>query len=141
MTYILDTCIISKLRKLKYQPNASLQHWFLSHPEKSYFISVLTIGEIQYGISKLKTDEQKKMILEEWLFADLIPRFEGRILPIEIHTVSIWGTMRGKLQAKKGFILPVIDSLIAATALQHNFILVTDNVKDFKETGVSLINP
>jgi len=144
MSYLLDTCIISKLRKIKNEPNSPLKFWILSHPETYYFLSVLTIGEIQSGISKLnpqKVEENKKrMVYEDWLLSDLIPRFKDRILNIDEHTVSIWGTMKGDA-FKRNRTLPVIDSLLAATAIQHNLILATENTKDFIETGVRLINP
>lgn len=141
MSYLLDTCIISKLRKVAHQSNIALQQWIVAHEEKDYYISVLTIGEIQYGISKLSSsDGNKKRLLEEWLIAELIPRFRNRILSIDVHTVSIWGTIRGK-QQKKGRSYPVIDLLIAASALQHNLILATENIRDFENLDIPLINP
>lgn len=144
MSYLLDTCIISRLRKIKNGPNSQLKEWILSHPETYYFLSVLTIGEIQAGISKLdqqkEEDSKKRMIFEDWLLSALIPRFKDRILQIDEHTSTIWGMMKGKA-FKQNRTLPVIDSLIAATAIQHNLILVTENTKDFIETGVRLINP
>lgn len=140
MSYLLDTCIISRLRKIKSNPIDQLKNWILSHPENYYFLSVLTIGEIQAGISKLNRGDEKKMILEDWLLTDLIPRFRDRILPIDEHTSTLWGSLKGEA-FKRNKTLPVIDSLIAATAIQHNLILVTENTKDFIDTGVRLINP
>ena len=141
MSYLLDTCIISKLRKIKSDSDELLQSWILSHAEKDYFISALTIGEIQFGISKLNSKEsKKKMVLEDWLLGDLISRFKDRILPLDVHTTSIWGSIRGKAH-HKGMTLSVIDALIAATAIQYNLILVTENIKDFLHAGVHLINP
>lgn len=144
MSYLLDTCILSKLRKIKNESDVRLKAWILSHPESFYYISVLSIGEIQAGISKLnaKNEEHKKkrMIYEDWLLGELIPRFKDRILDIDKHTASLWGTMKGEAQIQNRT-LPVIDSLIAATAIQHNLILVTENVKDFISTGVKLFNP
>lgn len=144
MSYLLDTCIISKLRKIKNEPNAQFKFWILSHPETYYFLSVLTIGEIQAGISKLnpqrEEENRKKIIFEDWLLSDLMPRFKDRILCIDEHTTSIWGAMKGEA-FKRNRTLPVIDSLIAATAIQHNLILVTENTKDFIGIGVRLINP
>lgn len=141
MSYLLDTCILSHLRKIKAYPNKELEAWFDKHSESSYFISVLCIGEIQKGIAKISEREnKKKMLLEEWLTGGLIPRFEGRILPIDIHTATIWGELCGKGQ-KSGILFPVIDSLLAASAIQHNLILVTENTKDFIHTNVRLFNP
>jgi predicted nucleic acid-binding protein len=139
MSYLLDTCILSKLRKIKTHPNEQLKAWINKHPESSYFINVLTLGEIQKGISKLQKD-QHKFALEAWLNDELIPRFENRILFIDTQTVSIWGHLCGENQ-KKGIILPVIDSLLAASALQYKLTLATENIKDFIHTGVRLINP
>lgn len=144
MSYLLDTCIISKLRRIKNEAGSSLQSWIFSHPETHYFLSVLTIGEIQTGISKLniqnKEENRKKMVFEDWLLGELIPRFKDRILNFDSHTASIWGAMKGEA-LKQGTNLPVIDSLIAATAIQYNLILVTENTKNFKYTGVHIINP
>ncbi len=139
MSYLLDTCILSKLRKIKTHPNKKLESWFGKHSESSYFISALTIGEIQKGITK--TPEAKhKMVLENWLMGELIPRFEGRILEINSETASIWGELCGNAQ-RKGIVLPIIDSLLSASAIQHHLILVTDNIKDFEQTGIRLFNP
>lgn len=124
MTYLLDTCILSKLRKIKTHPNKHLESWFEKHPESAYFISVLNIGEIQKGIAKLDTSENKhKMILQDWLIGELMPRFKDRILTIDTQTASIWGEMCGNAQ-KKGVSCSVIDSLLAASAIQHHLILV-----------------
>ncbi|HSX12348.1 MAG TPA: type II toxin-antitoxin system VapC family toxin [Rhabdochlamydiaceae bacterium] len=141
MTYLLDTCILSKLRKIKTHPNKQLEAWFGKHPESVYFISVLNIGEIQKGIAKLDSHENKyKMILQNWLIGELMPRFEGRILTIDMQTASIWGELCGHAQ-RKGTLYPVIDSLLAASAIQHHLILVTENTKDFIHMGVHLFNP
>ena len=141
MTYLLDTCILSKLRKQKMHPNPSLQSWLEKHKMHNYFISAITIGEFQKGISKLQNvDVHRKMVLEDWLVSELIPYFENRILPVDSNTAIIWGEICGMCE-KKGKVLPVLDSLIAATALQHHLILVTENVKDFVYTGVKLFNP
>jgi hypothetical protein len=121
-----------------------LHDWILSHPETHYFLSVLTIGEIQAGISKLNQEDsqekRKRMVYEDWLLSELVPRFRDRILQIDEHTSAIWGIMKGEAY-RRNRTLPVIDSLLAATAIQHNLILVTENTKDFMETGARLINP
>lgn len=142
MTYLLDTCIVSKMPKAKKHHDTKLLNWIDKHDESVYFLSVVTIGEIQAGISKLinPLDSRKKMILEEWLIADLIPRFQGRILGIDEAIAKKWGQITGEAKAK-GICIPSNVALIAATAAIHNLIVVTENGKDFQNSGVSLFNP
>jgi toxin FitB len=144
MSYLLDTCILSKLRELGKQPDIKLEDWIKKHHESSYFISSLTIGEIQSGICKLnlkkKEERQKRLILEDWLLEELIPRFQNRILAIDITVVLTWGKLLGESQ-QRGIIIPVIDGLIASTAIVHNLTVVTENIGDFIETGTRLFNP
>ncbi len=144
MTYLLDTCIISKLRKLRTYPDPQLQSWIGKHPESSYYISSLTLGEIQAGIAKLdgkKPDQQKhRMLLEDWLFGELVPRFHNRILDITVEVAFIWGRMSGQGKCN-GNNVPVIDGLIAATAIQRGLIVVTNNIKHFSSLGVEIFDP
>ena len=144
MSYLLDTCVLSKLSKIKAHPDPKLASWIIKHPETSYFISVITLGEIQAGISKLKEShpEQKKqrMQLEDWLFGDLIPRFQSRVLDITPEIALTWGRLSGAgLQA--GTIVPIGDGLIAATAILHGLMVVTENAKHFSCSGVEVVNP
>ncbi|KAF3362493.1 PilT protein domain protein [Chlamydiales bacterium STE3] len=144
MSYLLDTCILSKLRKIAKQPDIKLENWIKKHNENLYFISALTIGEIQSGISKLNLKKNegahKRLLLEDWLLEELIPRFHNRILSIDVEVVLAWGRLFGE-KKQKGLIIPVVDSLIAATAIVHNLTLVTENISDFIETGARLFNP
>ncbi len=144
MTYLLDTCILSKLRRLSKYPDPKLRDWIEQHPAGLYSVSVFSIAEIQAGIAKLNSnfsDQKKyKRDLEEWLFHDLIPDFEGRIMPFDLKVALCWGSLVGDCKSR-GINLPVIDSLIAATALHHDLTLVTHNVADFEQTGVLLIDP
>ena len=144
MSYLLDTCIISKMRKIEKKPDKKLEHWIQRHDETSYFICALTLGEIQSGISKLnlkKNEErQKRLILEDWFQEDLIPRFGNRILAINDEISIAWGKLSGEGK-QRGIIIPTVDGLIAATAIVHNLTLVTENVKDFIETGARVFNP
>lgn len=142
MTYLLDTCIVSKLPKMKARNDTKLLNWIAKHNEAAYFLSVVTIGEIQAGISQLTrpNDQQKKMLLEEWLLADLQPRFRERILGVDEKVARNWGHIVGVARSK-GICIPSNDALIAATALTHNLVVVTENGKDFINSGVSLFNP
>lgn len=144
MSYLLDTCILSKLRKIEKHPDIKLENWIKKNNEDSFFISILTIGEIQSGISKLslkKSEErQKRLILENWFLEKLIPRFHNRILVVDVEIGLAWGRLLRESQ-QKGINIPVVDGLIAATALVHNLTVVTENITDFIETGVRLFNP
>ncbi|MEN9654095.1 MAG: hypothetical protein RL235_207 [Chlamydiota bacterium] len=141
MTYLLDTCILSKMRKLAAYPDPKLSAWLARHSESNYYVSALSLGEIQQGIAKLsQADALKKMALEDWLVGELIPRFRERILILDTTTLLVWGQLCGE-KKRQGVSLPVVDSLLASTAIQHHLILVTENDKDFALTGCQLFNP
>ncbi len=140
MTYLLDTCIVSKIRK-KGSPEAlRLREWLAKHDNHSFFISVLTVGELQFGIDKLQENEKIKSMLQNWLICDLVPSFENRIISIDQHICSIWGKISASA-AKKGITLPMGDALIAATALKHDLIVVTQNIRHFKGTEARIFDP
>ena len=137
MKYLLDTCVISEfVVKL---PSKSVLEWLENCSEDNLFLSVLSIGEIQKGISKLP-ESNKKLALQHWLTNDLSKRFDNRILPITIEIADTWGIIQG-IAESKGTKLPVIDSLLAATVMVHNLTLVTRNTKDVAHIEVSIINP
>lgn len=146
MSYLLDTCIISKLRRIKTHPDVKLQEWVQKHQETAFYISVMTLGEIQAGIAKLLHPEQERqrMLLEDWLFGDLIPRFQGRILDITPSIAFTWGKMSGH-GLFVGKPVPIADGLIAATAIHQGLIVVTENIKHFAPfitpLGIEIINP
>ncbi|MEB3283077.1 MAG: type II toxin-antitoxin system VapC family toxin [Lyngbya sp.] len=137
MTYLLDTCLISEL--VAKQPNQRVVDWLDAQPPEILYLSVITIGEIAKGINKL-TASQRKDSLTIWLNETLPTRFAGRILGIDITTMLLWGELVGRLEPQ-GRILPVMDSFIAAIALQHSLHLVTRNENDFAGTGVAIVNP
>ena len=82
MNYLLDTCVLSEL--IKREPQASVVNWVNSVREQTCFICVLTVGEIQKGISKLP-ESPKKQVLQNWLNLDLQQRFEGRMLELTVE--------------------------------------------------------
>src|SRR6201999_3883573 len=91
-------------------------------PEK-VFLSTVTVGEIQKGIEKLFASKRKEALLA-WLRDDLLIRFRDRLIPLETGEMLTWGTLLGRIEAK-GKPMPLIDSLIAATALHHGLVVVT----------------
>ncbi|MBE9115170.1 type II toxin-antitoxin system VapC family toxin [Lusitaniella coriacea LEGE 07157] len=137
MTYLLDTCLISEL--VAKQPNQRVVDWLDAQSPEALCLSVITIGEIAKGISKLVAS-QRKDSLTIWLNETLPARFAGRIIGIDFATMVLWGELVGQLE-RQGRVLPIIDSLIAAIALQNSLQLVTRNESDFAGTGVIIINP
>lgn len=137
MTYLLDTCLISEL--IAKQPNQKVIDWVDAQNPETLYLSVITIGEIAKGITKLVAS-QRKDVLVIWLSQTLPVRFSDRILGVDIETMMLWGDLIGQLE-KQGRSLPVMDSLIAAIALQHSLNLVTRNETDFWGAGVAIVNP
>lgn len=137
MNYLLDTCVISEM--VKSEPNKNVIDWVSSQDENHLFLSVITLGEIQKGISKLN-ESKKKKTLRIWLQSDLLERFSGRIIPIDDQIAMNWGVVQASAE-REGFIIPSIDGLIAATAITRNMTVVTRNVPDMEPSGVLLLNP
>ena len=137
MNYLLDTCVISEL--IKPRPRAKVTKWLRSCGEKSLFLSSLTIGEFQKGISKLP-NSQKKYDLQEWMENELIQRFDKRILGIDFQVARKWGMIQASSELA-GTKMPVIDSLIAAIGIVHDMTVVTRDTSGMEKSGVSLFNP
>lgn len=135
--YVLDTCLVSELAKQN--PAQQVVSWIVKQSNSDLFISVLSLGEIEKGISKLPQSSKKKL-LTAWFHSDLLKQFEQRILLLDTAVALKWGSLTASLESV-GKRLPVIDGLIAATALTHNAILVTRNEIDFEPTGVAILNP
>ncbi len=134
MSYLIDTDVLSELRRKT--PSVGVVTWISQRPPATLYLSVLTLGEIRKGIDGL-ADEARRMKLLDWLQTDLPAFFTGRILPVDAQVADRWGRM----VAAAGRPLPAIDSLLAATALAHDLVLVTRNVKDFAGLPVQIINP
>ena len=129
MTYLLDTNVLAETRKQ--EPTPSVADWIAATPPARLHVSVLTLGEIQQGIERIraKGDWQRAAALEGWL-RELEAGFDDRVLPVTLPVASGWG------RQQHGRPLPVIDALIAATARVHGMTVVTRNVKDFERAGV-----
>jgi tRNA(fMet)-specific endonuclease VapC len=137
MTYLLDTCVLSDLASKRPEPKVG--RWIDSVDPESIHLSVVTIGEIRKGIEKAP-DPKRKETLEAWLQEELLVRFRDRLLALDAEVFLEWGTLMGRLESR-GLPMPAMDSLIAATALHHRFVLVTRNEADFLHSGVKLLNP
>lgn len=134
MTYLLDTSVLRETRKP--QPAAGVADWIAATPPDRMHVSVLTLGEIEQGIAKIRGrgDLHQAAVLERWL-RDVETGFEDRVLPITLPVAAAWGRQQHSQP------LPVIDALIAATARVHGLTVVTRNVKDFELAEVRVLNP
>lgn len=135
--FLLDTNTVSELVSVK--PNQRVLDWMDAAEENRLFLSAMTLGEIRQGVAALP-QSKKRTRLETWLEVDLQTRFADRILAIDGAVADRWGWIMAQAQVK-GMTLPVVDGLIAATALHHNLTAVTRNVSDFIVVGLSVINP
>ena len=140
MKYLLDTNIISEFVSKK--PNQKVLDYINSLDESDIYLSVITLGEIRFGIEKLDREKQKKKIknLSHWLNNDLMQRFEGRVLDIDLEIMLKWGEVNAQLQ-KVGKPMPIMDSLIASSCLAKDFVLITRNEKDFYSFEMEMVNP
>lgn len=138
MRLLLDTCVISEYIKSK--PNQIVIDWLDQQNETELFISIISIAEIQKGIFKIQDSQpQRALQLNAWLFS-LEEQFSGRILEINSQVLKMWAEINGISEAK-GKKLPIIDSLIAATAAIHKATIVTRNTQDFQFISISTLNP
>jgi len=135
--FLIDTNCLSELTKVR--PDENVVNWFASHDESTMYLSVITMGELIKGVSKLP-ESAKKVNLTQWITKDLESRFRHRILSIDERIATEWGRLQAQMESE-GCPIPAIDALIAATCIVHNLILVTRNIKDFDRTGLKLINP
>ncbi len=137
MKYLLDTCVISELVRKK--PALRVVKWLSEQEEPALFLSVLTLGELEKGISKLPGGPLRQR-LREWVDRDLRRRFLNRILSVDGDVADCWGRLSAETE-KKGRKVPVIDGLLAATALTYGLTLVTRNIKNVETTEALLFNP
>jgi toxin FitB len=131
--YLLDTNVVSETRKTRADDRVIA---FLSAADAAdLHLSVLTLGELRKGVeTKRRTDPAMADRLAAWV--DGIENdFADRVLPVDAAAARIWGELSA------GRSLPVIDTLIAATAIRHGLTLVTRNTKDIESTGVPTVDP
>ena len=135
--YLVDTNIPSELTREN--PDARVAAFLKNAAQESVFLSVMTIGEICKGIAALPIS-QKRSMLQHWLEKDVRSWFGDRIVPVTEAIAERWGNLSATAR-QQGITISVVDGVIAATALHHDLILVTRNVKDFAGLGIDLLNP
>jgi toxin FitB len=137
MSFLIDTNVASELARPR--PSPQVARWFIRQSIDSMYLSVVTIGEIRKG-AELLSPSPRRDRLENWIQADLVHSFDGRILPVTLSIADQWGRCDAKRRLA-GRPLSTADGLIAATAFEHDLTLVTRNVPDFDGLGVTIVNP
>ena len=135
--FLLDTCVISEATR----PHASakVRAWIRAALPERLFISVANLAEIEQGIAALG-DAGKANKLQAWLRDEVLPNFESRIISVDPSVATRWGRLLGEGR-RSGQPRPLMDALLAATALEHGLSLVTRNVKDFADFNIEMVNP
>lgn len=133
MSFLLDSNVVSELRKPRPDPNVS--EWIGGTESDELYLSVLVVGELRQGVDRLRRrgDVTQADHLERWLSA-LRRDFDDRLLPVDVAVAERWGALNAVSP------LPVVDGLLIATALEHDLILVSRDAPGW-DTGVRLVNP
>ena len=130
--YLLDTNVVSELRRAR--PHGAVLAWLRQVRDEDLHISAVTIGEIQSGIEITRDQDQAKAAeIESWL-EQVAETYN--ILSMDARTFRSWARL---MHRKSDHVIE--DAMIAATATVHNLIVVTRNVRDFKNLGVQTLNP
>ena len=133
--FLLDTNVISELRQGKPQPSPELRAWADSKPATQFFLSAITILELEKGVQALeRRTPPQGGALRIWLDA-VGSLFTDRILPFTKVTARLCASLHARNPR------PERDAMISATALEYGFIVVTRNVSDFDDTGLRVLNP
>ena len=136
MRFLLDTNVLSEA--VAKAPRAEVVSWVERQSPDDIHLSVVTIGEIDFGIARL-AEGLKRLRLQAWRDA-IVERTGRRLLPIDLAVVAAWGEVRARAQAEHRT-LPALDAFLAATAEVHGLTLVTRNTRDFEVWGGAVFNP
>ena len=136
--WLLDTNVLAELANP--QGSARVQAWAAAQDEQALHLSILTLGEYDKGLNYLPSSSPSRPRIEAAIAA-LQARFAGRVLPVSDAVVRRWGAISGSVKQVTGQSPPVVDTMLAATALEHGLWLVTRNVRDVQHSGAAVFNP
>ena len=135
--FLLDTNVVSEW--LKPQPNPGVVTWLAQADEDETYLSVVTITELRYGIERMPAGARRKR-LDEWLIRELMARFEGRILPVDLEIADACSRLVATSESR-GRPIEARDAFIGATAEVYALTLVTRNVSGFQSTVTNVFTP
>lgn len=136
--WLLDTNVVAELSGARPEPRVA--RWAESLPERLLFLSILTIGEYRKGVHNLApADKRRPRLLRS--IAALEARFAGRVLAVSEEVVLRWGAISGEAKRRTGHSPSVIDTLLAATAIEHGLYFATRNTAHVEQSGAVVFNP
>jgi predicted nucleic acid-binding protein len=136
--WLLDTNVVAELASPRGM--ARVHDWATAQDEALLFLSVLTLGEYDKGLHNLPPGSPLRPRIAASIAA-LEARFAHRVLPLSDAVIRRWGMISGMVKRLSGHVPPVIDTMLAATAIEHDFYLVTRNLRDVQLSGARLFNP
>ena len=137
MKYLIDTCILSELMRIKQDPKVLA--WFDSVPDSSLFVSLFSIGEIRRGILRLPPSHRRDELTQAF-DSQLLPLFSDKLVAWNRKAAEVWAEIYTHGE-EVGRCPSLLDSMIGATALAHGMAMVTRNVRDFQFEGLKVITP
>lgn len=135
--YLIDTNVISEL--IRENPNPGVVRWLVAQSPDTLYISAITLGELVHGVARLPESARRDR-LREWLEVDVRNQFAGRLLEFGESQAVAWGHLKAETE-QRGRPSGAIDLQLAATAQVSGLALVTRNVRDFEDLGLSVIDP
>lgn len=137
MAFLINTNVISET--FRPRPAPQVLEWVRRQIAGDLFLAAMSLGELVRGARRVRDRVQRER-LARWINHDLATQFQGHILPFDREAAVIWGTIMGEGD-RAGRPKPMADAQIAAVALRNGLTLATRNVRDFRDMGVTLVNP
>ncbi len=136
--WLLDTNVTAEI--ISARGDARVKGWAAKQDEATLYLSILTIAEYDKGIANLPDGDPRRIVYMTTRDS-LVARFAARLLPVSDAIVRRWGVISGTVRRDTGHPPPVLDTLLAATALEHDLYLATRNIRDVRHSGAALFNP
>ena len=136
--WLLDTNVTAEI--ISTRGSVRVKEWAANQEEARLYISILTIAEYDKGIANLPDPDPRRAVYMNTRDS-LAARFAARLLPVSDATVRRWGVISGTVRRDTGHPPPVLDTLLAATAMEHDLYLATRNIRDVRHSGAAIFNP